>query len=336
MIRISGVFSVAITLLFAGVATSVRAEDLQKAAYAVSVQHDVVYGSGIVGASSDRPHARDLRMDIYRPMAGGKPLTARPAVILAFGGGLHRGSKGEDRYEEDGASDTPMGEYCRTFAAAGYVCSSIEYRLVPEDPAPSGNVDMAKMLPKAMLVEPGITLRINQVRGWMGLPPLDDASREQLFNTMITAAEDFATAVTFMQANAETLGVDPQRVALGGFSAGGSAAINAAYGRGVPVQAVFSLSGPMGGYDLRKTVRPGMPPLLMVVGQTDLDGIRASAPKLLTVLKSADVASEGVWVPGFGHFYPMGATTLGADFSKHTLERRLLMFLEHTLGQPRS
>lgn len=336
MRRLSGVFSVAITLLFAGVSTSARTEDLQRAAYAVSVQYDVVYGSGIVGASSSKPHARDLRMDVYRPMAGGKPLTGRPAVILAFGGGLHRGSKGQDRYEEDGASDTPMGEYCRAFAAAGYVCSSIEYRLVPEDPAPSGNVDMTKMLPKAMLVEPGITVRINQVRGWMGLPPLDDASREQLFNTMITAAEDFETAVTFVRTNAEKLGVDPQRVALGGFSAGGSAAINAAYGKGVPVQAVFSLSGPMGGYDLRKTVRPGMPPFLLVVGQTDLEGVRASAPKVLTLLEKAGIENEGVWVPGFGHFYPMGATTLGTDFSKQTLERRLLMFLERTIGRPRS
>lgn len=336
MRMISGVLGAAITLLFAGASTSARAEDLQRAAFTVAVQYDVVYGSGIVGASSDNPHVRDLRMDVYRPMSDGKPLTARPAVILAFGGGLHRGSKGQDRFEEDGASDTPMGEYCRAFASAGYVCSSIEYRLVPEDPAPSGNVDMASMLPKAMLVEPGITVRINQVRGWMGLPPLDDASREQLFNTMITAAEDFEAAVTFVRTNAEKLGVDPQRVALGGFSAGGAAAINAAYGKGVPVQAVFSLSGPMGGYDLRKTVHPGMPPLMMVVGQTDLDGVRASAPKVLTLLEKAGIKHEGVWVPGFGHFYPMGATTLGADFSKQALERRLLVFLERTIGRPRS
>lgn len=256
-------------------------------------------------------------------------------MVLAFGGGLHRGSKGENRYEEDGASDTPMGEYCRAFASAGYVCASIEYRLVPEDPVPPRDIDMAKMLPKATLIEPGLTARINSVRGWMGLPPLDDASREQLFNTMITSAEDFSAAVGFVQANADKFGVDPRRVALGGFSAGGFAAINTAYAKGVPVQAVFSLSGPMGGYDLRKTVRPGMPPLLLAVGQTDLDGVRASAPKVLEVLKAAGIEHESVWIPGFGHFYPMGATSLGGDLSKLTLERRLLMFLDRTIGQPR-
>ncbi len=335
MHRISRVLSTAAAALLAGVSGRAQAEDLQKAGYAVAVQHDVVYGSGQVGASSSKPHARDLRMDVYRPLANGKPLTARPTVILAFGGGLHRGSKGEDRYEEDGASDTPMGEYCRAFAAAGYVCSSIEYRLVPEDPGLAGDVDMAKMLPKATLIEPGLTARINAVRGWMGLPPLDDASREQLFNTMITSADDFAAAIGFMRANADKFGVDPQRVALGGFSAGGFAAINTAYARGVPVQAVFSLSGPMGGYDLRKTARPGMPPLLLAVGQTDLDGVRASAPKVLALLKAAGIEQEAVWVPGFGHFYPMGATTLGSDLTKLTLERRLLMFLDRTIGQPR-
>ncbi len=335
MHRMSRVMSVAAASLLVGVSAGARAEDLQKAAYTVSVQYDVVYGSGQVGASSGKPHARDLRMDVYRPLSGGKPLSARPAVILAFGGGLHRGSKGEDRYEEDGASDTPMGEYCRAFASAGYVCSSIEYRLVPEDPVPPRDIDMAKMLPKATLIEPGLTARINHVREWMGLPPLADASREQLFNTMITSADDFATAVNFVRANSEKFGVDRQRVALGGFSAGGFAAINTAYAKGVPVQAVFSLSGPMGGYDLRKTVRTGMPPLLLVVGQTDLDGVRASAPKALAVLKAAGIECEGVWVPGFGHFYPMGASTLGADLSKLTLERRLLIFLDRTIGQPR-
>lgn len=333
MLRISKVLTIATALLLAGGLAEARAEDLQKATYSVSVQYDVIYGSGHVGASSGKPYARDLKMDVYRPLSGGKPLAARPTVILAFGGGLHRGSKGEERYEEDGASDTPMGEYCRAFASAGYVCSSIEYRLVPEDPVPSSDIDMTKMLPKATLIEPGLTARINAVRGWMGLPQLDDASREQLFNTMITSADDFASAIGFIQANAEKFGVDPQRLALGGFSAGGFAAINAAYAKGVPVQAVFSLSGPMGGYDLRKTVRQGMPPLLLVVGQTDLDGVRASAPKVLEVLKAAGIKNETAWMPGFGHFYPMGATSLGSDLSKLTLERRLLMFLDQTIGQ---
>lgn len=121
-------------------------------------------------------------------------------------------------------------------------------------------------------------------------------------------------------------------MAIGGFSAGGFASINAAYAMGAPVAAVFSLSGPMGGFDLRKTVRAGMPPLMLVVGQNDLEGVRASAPKLLAALAAAGVRTENVWIPAFGHFYPMGATSLGGDLTKLTLQRRLLQYLERTVG----
>lgn len=325
----------AIAFVLATQCAGARAEDVQRPDFAVEVRYDVVYATGSVGVASGKPHVRDLKMDVYRPLSNGKPLLARPAVILAFGGGLHRGSKGTDRYEEDGASDTPMGEYCNAFAGAGYVCSSIEYRLVPEDPAPPRDVDASMLLPKTMLIDPGLTARIDVVRQRMGLPLLDDRSREQLFNAMLAAPEDVASAVRFVRVNAARLGIDPGRIALGGFSAGGFAAINAAYGMGVPVEAVFSLSGPMGGFDLRKTARAGMPPLLFVIGQNDLDGVRASAPVLMTALAAAGVRTEIAWMPGFGHFYPMGATSLGGDLSKLTLERRLLRFLDETLAARR-
>ncbi len=325
------VLSVSASALLSSLTISGRAEDLQKAEYAVSVQYDIVYSTGLVGATSTKPHLRDLKMDVYRPVANGKPLSGRPAVILAFGGGLHRGSKGTDRYEEDGASDTPMGEYCNAVAAAGYVCSSIEYRLVPDDPPLPAKLDPSLLLPKAMLVEPGVTARVDVVRTRMGLPLLDARSREQLFNTMFAATEDFANAISFVRTNSVKLGVDPNRIAIGGFSAGGFIAINVAYGMGVPVRAVFSLSGPMGGFDVRKTVRAGMPPLLFILGENDLDGMRVSALKLMSALGAAGVTSQSAWMPGFGHFYPMGATSLGSDLSKLTLQTRLLQFLDKSL-----
>lgn len=166
----------------------------------------------------------------------------------------------------------------------------------------------------------------------MGLAALDDTSREQLYNTMITSSEDMTTAIQFVRTNAASLGVDPARIAIGGFSAGGFTSINTAYAKGASVAAVFSLSGPMGGFDLSKSVRAGMPPLLLVIGQNDLDGVRASAPKVVAVLHAAGIKTQSAWVPGFGHFYPKEATTLGADLSKLTLEKRLLNFLDQTLG----
>lgn len=311
------------------------AEDLVGEAYGVSVQSDLVYGQGIVGASSASPHPRDLKLDLYRPLAKGKPVENRPAVVLAFGGAFHRGTKGTARFEEDGASDSAMGDYCRAFAAAGYACLSIEYRLVPEDPALPDGIDQASLLPKAMLKDPVATARIDVVRGRMGLPLLDDKSREQLWNTVFAASDDLASAVKFARGHAAQLGIDPDRIAIGGFSAGGMAAVNAAYGMGLPVQAVISLSGGMGGFDFRKTARPTMPPGLFFMGQNDLEAVQQGTRVLLGVLGTAGIKTETAWMPGFGHFYPMGAPSLGADMTKLTLKARALRFLDRTLGSKR-
>jgi hypothetical protein len=62
------------------------------------------------------------------------------------------------------------------------------------------------------------------------------------------------------------------------------------------------------------------------------DGCGLSRRALLGALAAAGVATESAWIPGFGHFYPMGATSLGSDLSKLTLETRLLRFLERNLG----
>ncbi len=330
-----GIFKVvALVALFSvALAGGLRAEDLLSEAYGVSVQTDVVYGQGRVGASGPEVHLRDLKMDVYRPIADGAPLNARPAVIMAFGGAFHRGSRGTARFEEDGASDSAMGEYCHAFAAAGYACFSVEYRLVPEDPALPEGLDPAVLLPKAMLNDPVATARVDVVRGRMGLPLLDEKSREQLWNGVFAAADDLTRAVRFVREQAGQFGVDPERVALGGFSAGALSAVNAAYGMGAPVKAVISLSGGLGGFDLRKTARPGMPPVLFVIGQNDLPAVQFGTQGLLAALAGAGIPTEGAWMPGFGHFYPMGATSLGSDMTRYTLRSRALQFLDRHLGE---
>lgn len=309
------------------------AEDLVQGKYAVATQADVVYGQGMVGASTPKPSLRDLKLDVYRPLDNkGKALAGRPAVLLAFGGAFLRGSKGAVRYEEDGASDSAMGDYCQVFAAAGYVCLSMEYRLMTDDPVLPSGLNTEVLAPKAMLKNPILTARIDVVRGRMGLPLLDDASREQLWNTVFAASEDMGKAVAFARSHAEQLGIDPERMAIGGFSSGGLTAMNAAYGLGIPVKAVMSLSGGIGGFEIRKTVKPGMPAGLFVVGQNDLEGVQMGTRGLLAILKAAGVKHESVWMPGYGHFYPMGAPSLGSDMSKMTLRTRALRFLEQTLG----
>lgn len=321
-------------ILAAAVAASsgIAAEDFSGDAYGVVVQTDVVYGQGLVGATGPAPIARDLKLDVYRPVTNGKQLADRPAVILAFGGAFHRGSKGKMRFEEDGASDSSMGEWCEAFAAAGYVCLSIEYRLVPEDPAIPTGIDPSKQMSKRILDDPMTTGRVNVVRQRMGLPVLDDRSREQLWNTMFASAQDLGTAVAFARSHAEQYGLDPERIAIGGFSAGAYAAINAAYGMGEPVQAVIAFSGGVAGYDLARSSRAGMPPGLFVVGQNDLAGIVAGTRFARIALDRAGVPNELAWMPGFGHFYPMAAPSLGSDGIKLTLKARAVQFLDRTIG----
>lgn len=325
-IALAGAVSMAL-----GAPPGAAAEDLIDDTYGVTVQSGVVYGQGLVGASSTTPHLRDLEMDVYRPNEGGEALSGRPAVIMVFGGAFHRGSKGTARFEEDGASDSAMGDWCHAFAAAGYACMSIEYRLVPEDPALPQGLDQAVLFPKTMLEDPVVTGRVDVIRGRMGLSRLDDISREQLWNTIFAASEDVASAVEFARHNAARFGLDPDRIAIGGFSAGAIAAINAAYGRGVPVKAVISLSGGIAGYDLRRSAKAGMPAGLFVIGQNDLEGIQLGTRAVLAALSGTGIPTETAWIPGFGHFYPMGATSLGSDMTKLTLRARVLRFLSHTL-----
>jgi hypothetical protein len=80
--------------------------------YDVEVTEDVTYGIGgvdyVVGRGPGR--YRDLKLDVYRPVGEGSE--PRPALILAFGGAFHRGSKGVEVFEGENPS-TAMAEYCR-------------------------------------------------------------------------------------------------------------------------------------------------------------------------------------------------------------------------------
>ena len=81
---------------------------------------DVKYGIGGVGYGAERGPARyrDLKLDIYRPrLEADQP---RPALIMAFGGAFHRGSKGSEVFEGENPT-TAVAEYCREFARRGYV-----------------------------------------------------------------------------------------------------------------------------------------------------------------------------------------------------------------------
>lgn len=293
----------------------------------VRVHPDLVYGQGLVGG--EQATERPLLMDWYEPLAASDEL--RPAVILAFGGSFVRGSKGDEHFTENGAQDSSMADYCRAFARQGFNCFSIEYRLAGERPVLAKPVAANRLMPESLAVTPQTTARIDIARQAIGLPPMDDAARAEFWQALLSASEDMEAAVNHVRGNAVQYGVDPERLALGGFSAGAITAINTAYGRHVPVKAVVSLSGSTWGYLLQGNLPAQPPALLQLVGQEDLPGVIRGSGAVARVLDSAGARRQQAWVPGFGHFYPMGAVSLGDDFSKLSVEQRVVGFLREQL-----
>jgi predicted esterase len=141
----------------------------------------------------------------------------------------------------------------------------VQYRLAQMDPEPS--------------LEPVLTRpdevpmsRVSVMRAEMGLPPIEPSDMARF---MEAAFDDVAEAVRFVKARHGDYGVDPERIVLGGFSAGGRCAAYAAYGKRVGVAGVFSISGPLMPVDAAASLARGndlpLPPLLMISGERDLD-----------------------------------------------------------------
>lgn len=284
----------------------------------------VIYGEGRI-TQDGKETTRDLWMDFYEPL--GRSSQARPAVVLTFGGSFHRGGP-RHTFLEEGVQDTSMGDYGRKLAARGYVCFAIDYRLAPQQPKPDRLEYTDDVIGSNSSLEPAME-QINKVRKIMDLEPLHEDNYGLLMDAILSAAEDLNKAINYIREAADRFHIDPGKIALGGFSAGGVTSLNAAYGMHAPVAAVFTLSGGMGGFNILKTLTesPDNPPLLMLQGQYDLDGVILLTPVLLKHCQKINLGHELVWVPGFGHFYPAGASTLAFDGSRTSVEERIVDFL---------
>src|SRR5690606_13861182 len=147
-------------------------------------------------------------------------------------------------FEVDGRRNTAIAAYCEAFARRGYVCAAVQYRLTPEDPdpAPSGCVADPVSIPRS---------RIDEVRRLLGLGP---ATAEMLWRGVEAAANDLDAAISYLRNNASSHGIDPERIAVGGWSAGARTALNVAFAKRAGVRAVISLSGFMATTDIQRLV----------------------------------------------------------------------------------
>lgn len=287
----------------------------------------VVYGQGDI-TNNGKVEPRDLWMDAYLPSTSDGEATE--AIFMTFGGAYHRGHP-HNPYLMEGAQTTSMKEYCETFVKQGYACFTIDYRVAPEIPVPTGegySKDMLDLAPAANMEG-----QVNIVRSLMNLPPLDFSNRshvEIVENTVLAAAEDLRTAVNFVKDNAKEYNIDPDKIVLGGFSAGAITSLNVGHGMQEPVAGVMMLGTAEIGFDIKKTVVDGksVSPILMFQGQYDLPATFMGTPELLKHYEKVGVDYSYSWVPGASHFYPSGSVALSGDGLRQPIEQRMLAFIE--------
>lgn len=241
---------------------------------------------------------RLLKMDIYRPEI--QPVEDLPAVILAFGGAFHRGSRQDDTVFENGQGNTPIAEYCRRLAMNGFVAFSVDYRLAQEKPT-SGYTPVLGRLEVPLD-------RINIVRNMLGLPPI---SSDDMREVQESAIDDMASAFRYVAGASRRLGVDPQKIVVGGFSAGGRNAITAAFGEDIDPAGVICMSSYIPDFVVERYAENHLYrfPILAISAENDLGYIREEMPKQHALLSSKGFEIDWRVVPGYGHFYPAEAET---------------------------
>lgn len=263
------------------------------------VLKDIPYGEAGVDHHGT-PRRVALLMDAYLPENTAGPV---PAVVLAFGGAFHRGSKEDDAFPTAGAygPNTAMAEYCRRFAAEGFACFSVSYRLAGDDPDPGTTPLMTE--PDKLALD-----RIVQVREILGLPP---TTPRQMAGVVEAAIDDMMAAAAAVRARAAEYGVDPARMVLGGWSAGARCALYAAYGGRVPCVGVLSLSGLVAPADLALYVTPArpQPPVLMIAAEHDLSYLRDGVAPVVRAVRAAGAEATSATVPGRDHWYAAEALT---------------------------
>jgi len=266
----------------------------------IRIQRDIVFARARIGYNKGQGPMQvvPLRLDAYLPSV--PAVAPAPALVLAHGGAFHRGSKEDDR---GAGPNTTIAEYCRRFAALGWPSFSVQYRLAQADPEPS---------PRPVLTQPDRVpmSRVDVVRAEMDLPPIEPSD---MARCMEASFDDVSEAVGFVKAHHGDYGIDPGRIVLGGFSAGGRAASYAAYGKRVGVAGVVSISGPLMPADAAAYLAGGqegpLPPLLMISGERDLDYVCAFVPEVERQFRLAGCQVEWARVPGGTHFYSSDSQT---------------------------
>jgi acetyl esterase/lipase len=144
---------------------------------------------------------------------------------------------------------------------------------------------------------------------------------------MLAAREDLARAVEHVLANSKSYGIDPDRLAVSGGSAGAITALLATYGEDRLTQrpgAVVSLWGGM--YGQERAIKPGDPPVLQVHGTADKTVPFAHSESIATTSRKAGVDAVLLRIENGGHPLP-----LNKPFKGQTILQSVTEFLDTRL-----
>jgi len=217
--------------------------------FGVNITSDIVYATGAVQSPS--VGNKDLILDLYEPTGAGVP-ASKPGFVIIHGGSFTSGNK------------SAMAGLANEYASRGYVCVSINYRLVSDDPP---------------------------------TPGADPVSR-----AVAAAVEDAANAVQWMKANAGLYGIDPTRIAIGGYSAGAITALFTGYnelGAASSVDAIVSFAG--GLYGFEGSIDSDDPPVIQLHGFDDPTVAFTLAQAIDNAAATAGIAHELHTMLGVGH-----------------------------------
>lgn len=289
------VFIVATLLVLAGPAASQAGTAFYDPIYGFSKTSNIVYGTGLVDNGGG---TLDLKLDLYRPtdIGGGALPAASPGLVMIHGGGFI------DRDKSD------IAPFAQIFASYGYTVASINYRMlfdnVPETHGPADS-----------MILPG--------------PPFAQLPFPQGAYTINAAVEDASLAMSWMRASAGLYNIDPNRIGIGGVSAGAITAMLLAYNSpsaDVAPQVVLSYLGAM--YGTEGTIQAGDAPAFVVASSND-SVVPFDAP--LGIQTSIDRMNE---VGVYNEFYVQSIghdVDILADFGGKSLLERNMDFLAQVL-----
>ena len=203
----------------------------------------------------------DLCLDLYEPTGTNLP-EKRPVMVFIHGGAFIAGTKGA----------ITIRNLCESFTRRGYVCASIQYRLIGDDPT----------------YEPGPAPNLRAV-----------------YRSINAASQDAAKAIRWLRQNAATYHIDPTRIGIGGSSAGAVTSLYTAsqeaatIGPSADVGVVIDLWGAM--YGGESLVDKGDPAIFIVHGTEDSTVAYSETETLVAHLDKISHPYQLYPIAGAGH-----------------------------------